>query len=183
MASQTRLPTGDGSSVLHEASAGAAWECVDDPIGSPDDDSTYAHQIGGNAASLFTFSAFSITASAVSYLRVVYRSRNLTGNSTTSRAILRVNSTSYLTTGANNTQTDSYADYTHDFLTNPDTGLAWGEADINGTGSNPLQEFGFRNQNNSASEEDRFTQVYALAEYTESGGGGNRRRRFFLGAA
>lgn len=166
MATQSRVPTGDGVAVNHVASAGAAWQCIDDPIGTPDDDTTFISATGASTTSYFTFSAFTITATTVAKLTVVFRGRNNAGNSTLQRSILRVNATQFTVTASSNVPTSSYADYTFDFLTNPETGSAWTQNDINGTGASPLQEFGFRNQNNAGAEVDRCTQIYATVDYT-----------------
>jgi hypothetical protein len=170
MATQTRLPTGDGTSIGHTPSAGAAWECVDDAVGAPDDDATYINIVGGNAISWFTFTPFSIAASAISHLSIIFRSRN--SGTTNARSTLIIGTTEYTATSALHAQTGSYTDVAQDYFTNPDTGLAWTEADIEGTGANPLTEFGWRNQANTGAEIDRCTQIYAMVQYTEAGGGG-----------
>jgi hypothetical protein len=173
MATQTRVPTGDGTGAGYTASGAASvWEAVDDPVGTPDDDTTYGVKADGNSLHELTFAAFAIDASAVNFLQVLFRARLLTGDALTGRAILRVGGNAYTTTAPTNNLTDAYDDYTHDYLTNPDTGLAWTEADIEGSGSNPLQEYGVRNQSTGAGEEIRLTQCYATVDYDEAGGGG-----------
>jgi hypothetical protein len=77
------------------------------------------------------------------------------------------------------TMTTSWADYATDWLTNPATGLAWTEAQVEGD----IVSFGLQNTNTAGSEECQVSQQYLTVEYTDAGGGGgNRRRRVIVGA-
>lgn len=165
MATQTRQPTGLGNGINHSANIGTVWEAVDDTIGVPDDDSTYAFLADANGQSYFSYTAFNVESDAILKLSITLRARHLTGNATSGRSVLRVNGFNYSIAAPSVNLSDTYQEITQDYLTNPDTGLSWAVDDINGVGSNPLQEFGFRNQNTSAGEEARFTQVYATAEF------------------
>jgi len=82
---------------------------------------------------------------------------------------MRVNGIRYA--GTEQALTTSYANYTWDWLTNPNTGIAWTEADVEGTGPNPLQEFGVRAINVGGGEQINCTQTYITVTYTEAGGG------------
>jgi hypothetical protein len=168
MATQTRLPTGDGSTSAWTAlGGGSKFSEVDDPIGTPDEDTTYVSRVNTAGTQLYTFSAFAVpSGSTINFVRVFARMRMAAG-SATAALILRVNGTnSVINVGA---QTASYADETNDWLTNPNTGLAWTVDDVNGVGADPLQEFGHRTDSGfGAGEEMRCTQCYAEVDYTES---------------
>lgn len=170
MAAQTRLPTGDGTVAQHTA-VGAAnrWDCVNDPIGTPDDDTTYVSVTANNRTSLFTFSAFAITASAISRVSVYYRAKYVPGDGTASRAQVNVNGTGFDSGFV--LDATSYTTVQADYLTHPATGLAWTESDVEGTGANPIIGFGFRNQNTGSGESWRCTQCYIEVSYTDAGGG------------
>jgi hypothetical protein len=138
---------------------------VDDPVGSPDDDTSYVSETGAFQRQLFTFSAFSISSSAIAFIRIFTRAKYV-GSSGIIRTRLVVGGNEY--SSGNNTLTASYTDFANDFLTNPDTAAAWTEADVEGTGSNPIQEIGLRHQ---AGDELRCTQEYILVDYTAAVGG------------
>ena len=171
MATQTRLPTGEQSSTYTPSSGSDSWAMVDDPIGSPDGDTTRISRAGSAGVAHFLFPAFAITSSAIASLSVTYTRRNEVGDTTTSRATLRIGTTAYAVTDPGDSDGSTYAERTHDFLDNPDTGLAWTEADIEGTGANPLTQAGVRNQNTAGAEVWHCTQWYLTVTYTEAGGG------------
>lgn len=188
MATQTRIPTGDGATAQHSVLSGTTrWEMVDDnaagdPVGAADDDTSYIYRTANNATTTFTCSAFSISASAIEKVSVTYRRQNATGSSF-DRAILTVNGVGYEDTSQ--ATPSAYGDRTRDWTTNPGTLAAWTEADVNGTGPVPIQGFGVRNIA-TADGEWRCTQVYMTVTYTESVGGGGanprpRQRRMMMG--
>lgn len=175
MATQDRLPTGNSavSDTWVTGTAGNKWDDVDDPVGTPDDATTYIlKNDANNAIQLFTFTAFAITSSAISHIRVFVRAQRTAAGACTIRRQLRVNGTTYLVS-TNATATTSWADYTADQLTNPNTALAWVEADVEGTGAAPLQEIGLGISNWNAGEELQATQMYAQVDYTDAAGGGD----------
>lgn len=169
MAIQQRLPTGDGSLSQWDPISND-WQKVDDPIGSPDDDATYiSTSVNGND-DLFTFTAFSIDAEddIVDGVSVTFRSRIGTGGGPGNEDIrpsIKVNGTIYYGSGVS--QSSSWLTSTFTWDTNPDTGLPWNDADVNGIGANPLQEFGVEYQLGSVSEM-RCTQCYIEASFVPS---------------
>lgn len=161
MAQQNRLPTGDGASTQWTPNTGTRWEACDDPIGSPDNDTTYISSASPNQRNLFTFTAFSFSSDSVNNVALKFRARLNPIGAGTMRAVLRVNGTDYFVSQA---LTNSYADYTATWTTNPNTGNTWLEADVFGTGSNPLQQFGV-DSNTGAHPEFRATQAYLVADF------------------
>lgn len=172
MTTQDRVPTGDdGGTTWETVGADTEWEAIDDPVGTPDNDTTYLSQTNGNQTTpVFSFTAFSINSIAIAKVIVTFRSRHLTGNATTLATRTKVNGFPYA--GANQAQVDTYENYTEELLTNPDTGLAWVEADVEGTGANPLEAFAVRNGGTGAGEEVRCTQGYITVDYTPAAAGG-----------
>jgi hypothetical protein len=170
---QTRVPTGDYSSsgtwAVYPTSPTTKWDKVDeDPH---DSDSTYL-TLGTTSGTptgyaLLNFSAFSVPSGAtITSLTVGYVARDDPSGSSGNnlRAAIRAGGTDYLTTDAGANPGNNYALGTYSFATNPKTSSAWTVADINGTGSNPLQAFGINSSD--ANRPIRITQVYAQVSYT-----------------
>lgn len=163
----TRVPTGD-SAVDNgwSASTGTSkWAMVDDPVGTPNDDTDYVFASAANLNQLFTFDPITIPrGSVVVGVSVTFRVRR-TATSVNANPRIRVGGTTY--EGATAVPGSTYANRTVDWLTNPKTLLAWTADDINGVGSNALQEFGFANTQTTAGEDVRVTQAYLTVVYTE----------------
>lgn len=170
MATQSRTPISD------ESNTGAF---TTSPLFSKVNDSNDATLIvgvnntGGHAT--FGFSAFTVPSNAaVSKLSIHYRARSTTTSSAATRgSSIKVGGTYYglgdTTTNADPGGTPaissaSIGDYTYDYTINPQTGAAWTVADINGTGSNPLQAFGVCG--NDFNPDVNFYQVDATVTYT-----------------
>lgn len=165
MATQDRNPTGDGASVQWTPSTGSThWNLVDEVTAN--DDTDYVSATTANIKDLFTFSAFSITSDDITSVKVILRVRTLTGTRTPS-AILRVNGTNYLTSLGSIGVT--WTTITTTWSTNPDTSLAWTEADVEGTGANPLQQIGI--DSGGLGPDMRCTQCFATVDYTAAGAG------------
>jgi hypothetical protein len=171
MATQERYPTGNSavSNAWTAGTGGNKWDEVDDPAGVPDDETTYMFNANANQSQLFTFTPFAISPSAIASVSVVVRSRKETSTSYNTRARLLVNGTAYIINLSG--ETTSYATQTLTWTTNPNTGIAWTEADVEGTGANPLQEFGVSSIGQGAGETIRVTQCYIVVDYTAAGGG------------
>lgn len=170
MATQDRLPTGIGASNTWTASAGDKWDCVDDPVGAPNDDTDYCYVSGADGYQTFTFTAFAITSSAVSKVTVSHRVRMVSGAGNIT-ARIRVGGTNY-NSASDYISSTSYANYAKDWLTNPKSGAAWTEAEVEGSDvTNPLQQFGMTSAGIGGGEEMRVTQVYCTVTYTEAAGG------------
>jgi len=169
MAIQYRLPTSDVVKQWIASSGSPAYPMVDDPVGSPDDDTTYIYKQDSIGANIFGFTDFDITSSTITKVSLFHRSRQVNPAVVDLRSRLQVNGVNY--DGTQNSMTDSYAEYTDDWLTNPNTSLDWVEADVEGVGSNPIEAFRHDAINISAGEEVRMTQAYISVTYTVAAAG------------
>ena len=139
MAIQNRVPTSDVAGGGWVALGGGdSYVEVDDPVGTPDDDTTYIYSTSTTAVEYFEYLDFVITSSAIASITVYGRAKYI--GSGDYRFRVQVNGVIY--TGSIHTLTASYANYSTQWLTNPNTGLAWVETDVEGTGAAPLQYFG-----------------------------------------
>jgi hypothetical protein len=84
---------------------------------------------------------------------------------------LRINGSNYDSAQINSI-TGSYTQICNTWTTNPDTSSAWTEADVEGTGSNPIERFFVLSDNVGSGDEIRVTQTYIKVNYTAAGGGG-----------
>lgn len=167
MTTQTRVPTGDSpTSAANQFSPSTGTDkfaVVNDAVGTPDD-AGYIFRQNSNGNQRFTFSPFTLPAGSSDItIRVTYRSKNQTGAVSYTPRIL-VGSTE--AAGTTSTLTSAFVDRFTDWATNPVTGAAWTAADVNGTGSNPLTEFGVGQSGTAATEEGRVSQVYISATFT-----------------
>lgn len=172
MAVEVRRPTGNGATANWSGSGGgAAWEGVDEV--SADDDTTYAFRADSFANHRFTFTAFAINSSAIASVTVRSRARvTLGGNGSDFTTALTVTGDELVFGALQADIGTSYADFVDTWATNPKTGAAWTEADVEGTGSNPLTQFGMRASTMVTFEEMRCTQISIEVDYTPAGGGG-----------
>lgn len=176
----TKVPTGDGAVSDWGRSAGCAssdFDCLDDPVGSPDDDTTYCVQTaaGGSANELFTYADFSITAgSTITNVGIFMRAMQ-TGSGGTIRGRIRTGAATDTNSATPNTPGASYADdATFVYTTNPTTTLAWTVDEVNGVDvDSSLEQIGGRIAS-TVSGEVRVTQLYGFVTYTPPAGGGRR---------
>ena len=169
MATQTRLPIANGSAAIYwMASAGNVWGCVDDPVGTPDDDTTYGYETN-SGSHFFYFTPFAISSTSISKVTVTARCRETGIGDPGNWAILPrlyVNGTIY--DGTQQTLASAFDNYTSDWLTNPDTAAAWTEDDVEGAGLNPLEEFGGRLVLLAGAKNGRCTQIYITVDYAST---------------
>ncbi len=171
MATDQRVPTGDGYTTasvdIVPSSPTTRYDKVDDPVGSPDDATTYVIGLTTGYV-LFTFSAFSVpTGSTGITLRIYYRHKDDTTGANNIRAALQVGGSYYtVDTGVN--PGASWVTTTYTYTVNPKSAAAWTVDDINGVGTNALQQFGI--VFGDASPPVDCTQVYAEVVYTPGGG-------------
>jgi hypothetical protein len=165
--SQIRLPTGDygatGTWAVFPATLSTKWDKVDD---EDDGDATYLTHGTTAGYSLFNFTAFAVPAGAiVTKLEITYSARDVTAGVNNLRPALRVGGTNYLTTSTGIDLGTGYLAVTYAYVVNPRTTAAWTVADINGTGTNPLQQFGVNSSD--ANPAFRITSVTARVSYTQ----------------
>jgi len=167
-ATQDRLPTGGGTDYGSYFSP-YLYTNIDDPVGSPDTATYVAYESGGGGANeYYTFSTFSVPAGAtITKLRMTFRIYNgynegsLQWSSIGPR--LKVGGSFY--TGTTQSSHDAWGTFTEDWTVNPKTSAAWTVNDINGTGANPLQQFGLGMTGNY--NECRCTQAYLTVYYED----------------
>jgi Tfp pilus assembly protein PilX len=154
--SQTRVPTGDG---LNSGTWNTAprWDDVDETTPNDTDYVTGTTDSGGYQ--LFTFSAFTVPAgSPIANLTIYVRAKDASSGTNNIRASINVNGTTHNSTTSYDPGS-SWVTYSYSFTTNPSTGLDWTVADLNGTGSNPLQQFGV--YSTDLNPDIRISMVYA----------------------
>lgn len=151
--SQSKAITGNDANTGGFTFTGGAslWESLNDAS-----DATYDTGVtNGGGYCTVAFTAFSIPAgSVITNLALHYRHRSATtGTACNSGTVIKVNGTYYGLGGTLNAYTDNgtssepgsgsaIADRTYNWTKNPNTGATWTVADINGTGSAPLQFIG-----------------------------------------
>jgi hypothetical protein len=165
----------DGHTVTGAASAHAA---CDDTVGADDGDTTYVQNNTGFNVFLIFGTSDSIPAGAtINSVTPKLIVKGATGTPQFSIR-LRVNGTDYDLEGSNFSTTGSYALYapSNGLTTNPDTTAAWTLNDINGTGANPYQGFGLRNE-----DATRVTAGYLEIDYTPGAGGATQQLITLLG--
>lgn len=141
MATSTRNPTSDEAvSGTWTGSAGSRYTLVND---HPDSTGTSILAHGTTAGNLtFGFSAFSIPAESTGIsVEILYYDKDASNGNNNAAGRLKVNGVYY---GSSTHNPGSvYTLRTDTWATNPNTSAAWTVADVNGTGSNPLQAFGW----------------------------------------
>ncbi len=137
-------PNADVNSTFTPSTGGDVFAVINDPMGSPND-LTYAYLDGVDAQNQdVEYPEFSLGSNVekILFLYVEGRFFDTLGAGDIMRNLIYVNGTRYSGDNHNTTITPiSYRDY---YPLNPDTGLAWIQADIQGTGANPLEYTGFR---------------------------------------
>jgi hypothetical protein len=120
-----------------------------------------------DAYQLFTASAFTVpSGSTISNLTVYVRAKDTTSAVNDIRPGLKVNGTLYNTTAPGNNPGSSFTTYSYQYNTNPATGAAWTVADINGSGTRPLQQFGAYSSGTTVNIQ--VSMVYAVVNYTSA---------------
>lgn len=168
MATQTRVPTGNVT-LGWQVNTGSHFEAVDDPVGSPDDDTTYVFTTVSGQRDNFTFSAFTVPSGAtINSVQVIGRLKYV-GTASDFRLNI-VNEGGTVSEDTDRSATSTYADYTRTLTTNPWTAAAWTVNEVNSEGStaNRLDKMEVRSI--APNTDVRCTQLYLLVDYTEEGG-------------
>ena len=161
MATQTRYPTGIGYTDGWTANTGSKVDAVQ----SNDGDTTYITRSGNTQA--FTYTAFDINASSIEKVSITAVNKDVTIG-TALRGFLRIGGVTYGWPGFA-TPDGVYEAHSVEWLTNPAAGSAWQEEDVEGTGSNPLQQFGVNAY--QVGYEVWVTELYITVTYTAAAGG------------
>jgi len=163
---QTRTPISNGSYNQWSPSAGQNWQCVDDPVGAHNSDADYSSAMSSFHNQHYATAAFDLDASAINYVKSYFVLRRVGSAGPKIYPRLRVNGANYQG-DLLGTLPETYTTQTMTYLTNPDTGLDWTEADVEGTGPAPLQQVGMRSGGVSWSAEERIrcTQCYLEVDY------------------
>ncbi|HXX59478.1 MAG TPA: hypothetical protein VEI27_02235, partial [Dehalococcoidales bacterium] len=161
--SDTRVPTGDGDiSGTWNANPAPCWDAVNETTPNDSDYMTGTTSAGGYM--LFTFSPFAVSTNyPITDLKVYVRAKDVSSGNNDIRPSIKVGGTRYNTTASSNNPGNSYTTYSYTYSVNPATGQAWTVADINGTGANPLQQFGV--YSNDLSPNVSVSMVYAQVDY------------------
>lgn len=162
---ETIYPTVDGGSYNTSVAQGGGdkYVEVDDAVGAADDDTTYIYR--ADAAFTQGFDTYpAITSSSITNVIIYYRCKEIGGNAF-AMAFLRVNGTKYVQAGQ--ALTTSYGDFSYTWATNPNTTVAWTEADVKGTGAAPIQEWGIDSTGLDPGETVRCTQCYMVVNYVD----------------
>jgi len=171
--SQTSVPTGDGYSSGSWTYYPSGWpwnyySLVNETTPNDSDYITGTTDTGNNYR-LFNFSAFSVPAGAsIDGLTIYFRARDVSGTNPNNNlsAYLRVDGNNYQASESVD-PTTTFTTYQYTFTTNPRNGNPWTREDINGSGSDPLQQFGI--YSTDFNPDIRVSMVYARVDY--SGGG------------
>jgi hypothetical protein len=165
-ANQQRVPTADGG-VRGRWNTAPRWDDVDETTPDDSDYMTGVSTTGGYAYCLFTFSPFSVPAgSTITDLTIYFRARDQGGGNPRNniRSSLRVGGTYYHTDSTSVDPSSSFTTYSYAYNVNPATSAAWTVADINGSGANPLQQFGV--YSTDLNPDIRVSMVYAQVNYS-----------------
>ena len=178
MATQTAFPNGEGTNTGFTASAGTKPDCV--AVANGDTDYVFRQTSAG--AQSFTFPAFALgSVTAVNSVAMKVNSKAHAG-AMTFRHRLRVNGTVYQ--GAVTSAPASYTETSECWLTNPNTGAAWTQADAEGTGAAPLQQMDVGGMGGiTAGEEFRITQCCLVCDYTPAAAAPTARLGGLVGGA
>jgi hypothetical protein len=158
-------PIADGAyDQLTPSGCANSFECIDDPPGSPDDDTTYLSLSSGTGRQSVIVNAF-YAGETINNVTVLARCKNGGfASALTVYPFVRINGTDY-DDPAGATAYSTYDDFSYTWNTNPDTAAAWTPADL------AALEAGLRLV--ATGSPGRLTQIYVIVDYTP----GNRAKK------
>lgn len=171
----TQVPTGLGTFSNWTLGAGAdRVDAVDDPVGTPDDDTTYVVTTVSGQRQDYTTAAFSVGASdTVNSFQIIGRFK-FVGTAAQMRLNI-VSETPTTSEDIDRSVTSAYADYTRTMTTNPFTAAAWTPNQVNKDAGTANRYDQIEIRSIAPNTDIRCTQVYALVDYTVSGGASPKR--------
>lgn len=139
---KTRFPTSDVTVTLTPVGDTPNYNCVDDPIATPDDGTTYVGTTAGyEPTDKYGFTTLDVPAgSTITNVKLYFRIMT-TGNAANyGHPHIYVDGTEY--SGTMGQPGGNWTTYSSTWTTNPKTTVAWTVNDVNGIGDNALQYFG-----------------------------------------
>ncbi len=156
------LPEGGGTTTQLSPNPGTGeqnWEDIDDPVGSPDDDTTRV-QTEQITYQRDTYATANHTEGHGTVRKVAVNFRAMRSDNTTSgqaKAVIRTHDTDYEVSVKD--LTTSYADYSEEWTINPNTSANWTWSEVDAL------EVGIALQRQGAAGNVRCTQVYVEVIY------------------
>lgn len=158
---ETRVPDGAGDETNIPNLVGAAthWEAVDDPVGVPDDDTTYVmtDQVDTWARDLYEVEDSAVSASDIRKITVTARAKR-TVNWAEVKLVIKTGGTVYESVTTGNIA-NVYTNYSTDWTTNPGTGEYWTWDEIDDL------QIGVSMRGAAGASAGRCTQVYLTVTY------------------
>ncbi len=156
-----RPTTDDAGHNAWTASSGTdKWAMVDEEVS--DGDTTYIYKSDSESSQRFT-NLPTLPAGTILGVSVCYTGKIAAGAGFTGESVIGVNGSSYY--GTDDTLSGTYAEYCYEWTTNPDTSSAWVKADVEGSGSNPVENWGVWPENLGSGDTMRATQAWLKVRY------------------
>lgn len=155
------LPNGNGfynQFAIVGGSCSSNWECLDDPVDSPDEDTTRLGETTNNSRQSVSLTNFEFIGS-INSVTITTRLNKSAGSAATIKNFLRIGSTDYDGSAQTVPINGTYANYTETWLLNPATSLPWTSTDLNSLEAGLLVTV-------VGSIALLFTQLYAIVDYT-----------------
>jgi hypothetical protein len=156
------VPTAVGTVADAWANVGGADKPAS--VATNDGDTSYIEEDTGAQGQWFLRPTLTFSSSAVASVSIKAFCREIVAAEVTGR--VRVNGTNYTGSAVGVPNGASYSEMTWTWATNPNTTAAWVEADVKGSGSAPLTEFGIQASQVGVGDEVRCTYVYLTVDYT-----------------
>jgi len=159
VATKTLLPTADATYTAWSLSGGTDhYALVDDPVGSPDDETTYVYSTTASQGDSYTFENLGEAGATITNVRVHTRCRRYSASNYSYAVLFRASATNYIQAYKGATGDDAFGAQYWDLAENPDTSSAWTNTDLTGS------EWGIAT---AASAGGRVvTQIYLEVTYT-----------------
>lgn len=122
------LPTGAGDSTQWTPNAGSNWDRVDETPGH-DGDTTYVSDSTAGDTDLYALADPTSSANTIRAVKVITTARKADAGAQNLELLVKSGTTT--ATSGNKALTDSYAEYNHTWIDNPDTSAAWTLSNLN----------------------------------------------------